>query len=89
MARSHLEFTAGTTMPRYFFHLADSSERILDPDGLELASDTTAILEATQAVRELLDEDQAQATWNGWSLQVVDEGGRVVVSIDLDEVRLH
>jgi hypothetical protein len=54
-----------------------------------LASDTTAILEATQAVRELLDEDQAQATWNGWSLQVVDEGGRVVVSIDLDEVRLH
>jgi hypothetical protein len=36
-----------------------------------------------------MDEDQGQANWNGWSLHVVEEGGRVVVSMDLDKVRLH
>ena len=75
-------------MPRFFFHLAGKSERILDPDGLELANDAAAILEASQAVRELLGEDYAQATWDGWALQIVDAGGRVIASIDLDGFRL-
>lgn len=74
-------------MPRYYFHIADKSERILDPDGLELACDKTAILEATHAVKELLDEDRAQTSWSGWSLQVVTDGDRVVGSIELDGVR--
>jgi hypothetical protein len=76
-------------MPRYFFHSADTSDRILDGDGLELPDDGAAILQATQAVREFMDEDQGQANWNGWCLHVVAEGGRVVVSMDLDKVSLH
>jgi hypothetical protein len=76
-------------LPRYFFHLVDTSERILDPEGVELADDAAALLEATQAVRELLDEDPDQTTWHGWSFQVVDQADRVVVSLDLDHIELH
>ena len=76
-------------MPRYFFHLADTSERILDPDGVEVDCEATAILAATQAVRELLDEGKGQASWNGWSLQVADEDGRILVSFDLDQLNVH
>jgi hypothetical protein len=76
-------------MPRYYFHLADTSERILDPDGVELACDKTAILEATEAVKEVLDEDHGRASWSGWCLQVVAEGDRVVGSIELGQVRPH
>jgi hypothetical protein len=76
-------------LPRYFFHLVDSSERILDPDGVELADDAAAVLEATQAVRELLDEDPDQTTWHGWRFEVVDQAARVVVTLDLDNIRLH
>jgi hypothetical protein len=54
-------------LPRYFFHLVDTRERILDPDGVELADDAAALLEATLAVRELLDEGSDQTTWQGWS----------------------
>ena len=76
-------------MPRYFFHSASTFARVSDRDGLEFVDDETAILEGTQAVRELLDEDEGQASWNGCSLQVVNEGGRVIVSLDLDDLRLH
>jgi hypothetical protein len=76
-------------LPRYFFHLVDPSERILDPDGVELADDAAALVEATQTVRELLDEDPVQTTLHGWSFQVVDEAGRVVVTLDLDNINLH
>jgi hypothetical protein len=71
-------------LPRYFFQLVDTSERILDPDGVELADDVAALLEATQAVRELLDEDPDHTTWHGWSFQVVDQAGRVVLTLDLE-----
>jgi hypothetical protein len=76
-------------LPRYFFHLLDSSERILDREGVELADDAAASVEATQALRELLDEDPDQTTWQGWSFQVVDQAGRVVVTLDLDNIKLH
>jgi hypothetical protein len=76
-------------LPRYFFHLVDTSERILDPDGVELPDDTAALLEATQAVRELLDEDRDQTTWRRWRFQVVDQAGRVVATLDLDNIKLH
>ena len=76
-------------LPRYFFHLVDTSERILDPDGVELADDAAALVEATQAVRELLDEDPDQTTWHGWSFQVVDQAGLVVVPLDLANINLH
>ena len=48
-------------MPRYFFHLCDKLERILDWDGLELADDETAVREASQAVRELRGEKEMPA----------------------------
>jgi hypothetical protein len=56
---------------------------------VELADDAAALLEATQAARELLDEDPDQTTWHGWRFQVVDEAGRVVVNLDLDNINLH
>ena len=76
-------------MPRYFFHLCEKLERILDWEGLELVDDETAVREASQAVRELLGEDEMPANWKGWSFHVVDETGRLVVAINLDESSLH
>ena len=76
-------------MPRYFFHLCDKLQRILDWDGLELADDETAVREASQAVRELRGENEMPADMKEWSFQVVDETGRLVISINLDESSLH
>ena len=75
-------------MPRFFFHLVHtSSERILDHEGVEVADNTAAVGEALQAVRGLLDEEAYPTT--GWSFQVADEAGRVLVTFDLDNMKLH
>jgi hypothetical protein len=75
-------------MPRYFFHLGHTSfERILDKEGVEVADDAAALLEALQAVRELLDEEAYPTS--GWSFQVFDETSRVLVTFDLDNLNLH
>lgn len=69
-------------MPRYFFNLVHSTERIADDDGVDLPDDGAVTLDAFRAVAEL-SEEQPPGHWDGWKIEVVDEENRVVVIVDL------
>jgi hypothetical protein len=66
-------------MPRYYFHLVDGDRRIPDEQGEVLESDDVRpeiLLHGLEKIRArsgaLIDE------WMGWSVEITDEGGRVV-----------
>ena len=73
-------------MARYYFHLADQHEIILDKDGVEAADRDEVYTEAARAIEELRRKNPAEAArWQGWRLDVTDAGGVVVFSISLAE----
>jgi hypothetical protein len=67
-----------TGMPRYFFHVQDSSLS-LDEDGTEFPDIYTAQAEAIRTSGEIL-RDMGARFWDGteWRLEVADERGRVL-----------
>ena len=68
-------------MPRYFFHVRDGDELILDHEGLELP-DPEVLDECRSVVREVLHEDEHRAELvAGRQFEIVDELGRLVVTI--------
>ncbi|WP_199556299.1 DUF6894 family protein [Sandaracinobacteroides hominis] len=73
-------------MPRYFFNF-ENSESYRDQDGVELAGDHDACIEAVKFAGEYL-HSSAQSVWDGRKLCVEarDARGRalVVISISLD-----
>jgi hypothetical protein len=70
-------------MPRYFFHLANATERIVDLQGVELIDTGRVMLEALHVVADLLE--RKEEWWGGWLLQVEDDAGTVVARIELDD----
>jgi hypothetical protein len=68
---------------KYFFHLKNHTEQILDDGGIEARSPEQAYAQATQAIQELLAEEEQASEWSGWRLEVTDRAGAVVFSIDL------
>jgi hypothetical protein len=68
-------------MPRYFFHVRDSSEHI-DEDGVELPSLDEARSQAVVAAGEAL-RDLDGKFWNGedWRMWVNDETGATVCTL--------
>lgn len=71
---------------RYYFNLTNSEATIRDEDGLEISNIETAIVRAKEAIAELRTEDVlASAEWRGWRLEIVDERGRVVHAIPLEQ----
>ena len=73
-------------MPRYFFHLLDHGTVQEDPEGTELADDTTAHTEALLAARDLLRiGDLSVRDWLGRSYEVVDGSGRLVAVVPFPE----
>lgn len=66
---------------RYFFHVRDGQD-IPDFEGTELADDEAAKAEAIAASSEMM-ADLGPKFWNhgGWEMQVVDEGGREVLTL--------
>ena len=70
-------------MPRYFFHLANATERIVDLQGVELSDTGRVMLEALHVVADLLE--RKEEWWRGWLLQVEDDAGTVVARIELDD----
>ena len=72
---------------RYFFHLVDAHDRVLDEDGVEVADTDHLRAHAQKAVEELRSEDPSAARdWRGWRLEVTDTSGAVLVTINLDPV---
>jgi hypothetical protein len=74
-------------MPRYFFHLRQSDGVSLDEEGVVLASDDQALLEALQAAREMLAEKLLNGeVVDGAKFEVVRTDGAVVATIPLRSV---
>ena len=70
---------------RCYFHLVNSHEQILDEEGLEVLNLETMECFALQALHEIREEAiQLGASWQGWRLEVVDQAGRVLLTIPLD-----
>jgi hypothetical protein len=68
---------------KYFFHLMNHTEQVLDDVDTEIRSPEQAYAPATQAIRDLLAEGEQAAEWSGWRLEVTDPAGAPVFSIDL------
>jgi hypothetical protein len=71
-------------MPRYFFHLKADTGTVVDNEGLFLNDIDRASSEILQIVDEILSEqDFDQVDICGQSLEIADETGETVLSIDL------
>ena len=75
------------TLKRYYFHLIDGTDVILDDEGIEVADLATARLEVIKAIHEFRRECPAAATeWTGWRIEVTDEMGFVALVIDVSDL---
>jgi hypothetical protein len=74
---------------RWFFHLVNGHEIILDDIGIEVPDLETAKAEAQQAISELRQEyDVAIDDWAGWRLDIVCPEGTLLYSFPLSKT-LH
>ena len=68
-------------MPRYFLHLRDSSDEILDPEGIELPSEAIAGA-ALMAARDCMAGDVIAGQLDlRYRIDVHDEAGELVHSL--------
>ncbi|MBQ0819076.1 hypothetical protein KBI52_02280 [Microvirga sp. HBU67558] len=68
-----------------YFHLVHMHERIIDEAGIEVSDVEAAHYQALKAIQELRQEGEAdEVDWSGWQLEVVDESGKVLLSIPLN-----
>ena len=73
-------------MPRYFFHVRDSSGLIEDPDGIECFDGANVRTETIGLAREVMADHIRQGLdVSGWSFEVVDEHGQHVLPLQLSE----
>jgi len=73
-------------MARYFFHLRDHTDQILDPEGLELPDIEAARAAALVAARDTLSHDILNGEIDlRYRIDVEDALGAVVYSIPLGD----
>ena len=72
---------------RVHFHLVRGNEVVEDEEGLEVADFAAAHTEALETLKELRrQEPPANADWSGWRLDIADDSGAVLASINLDAI---
>lgn len=65
-------------MPRYFLHLVDSNDVLLDPDGIDMPADAVAQA-AMKAARDCICGDVRDGTLDlRFTIEVQDENGALV-----------
>jgi hypothetical protein len=72
-------------MPRYFFNTRIGHELIVDPDGEELRDPDRAWEIARAMVLELLRSEGTSPTLLSAIIEVMDDGGEVVLEFPFDE----
>ena len=75
---------------RYFFHLVSPHEVIPDEEGVDMSIGDEALSQILQAVNEFIKEALSCDEWQGWSLEITDGIGSMVLSIpltDFDQTR--
>ncbi len=69
----------------YYFNLTDGHDVIPDEFGIEVSDDRAAMIHAFEAVEELRREaDTSPNEWEGWRLNIMDDSGRLIHSLALD-----
>lgn len=72
-------------MPRYFTHLVDGEDVLLDPDGIEMSADAVE-RHAMMNARDCIAADAREGRIDlRYRLEVHDESGRVVHSLSFAE----
>ena len=71
-------------MARYFFHLRDGEDILLDPEGIELADIEAVQKKALESARDTLSHDMKDGVLDlKYRIDVEDAGGTVVYSLHL------
>jgi hypothetical protein len=69
---------------RCYFHLINGPDIIRDTDGIEVDDVEEARTQALKAIQELRsNQEMADEDWQGWQLDVVDESGMLLFSVNL------
>ncbi|MGZ2412869.1 uncharacterized protein DUF6894 [Sphingomonas sp. F9_3S_D5_B_2] len=72
-------------MPRYFFHYVDGTDVLLDPEGVEIA-DAEIPEDVLWQARSIIAGDAMAGEINlNCSIEVKDEGGRLVHRLPFEE----
>ncbi|MFC4171384.1 DUF6894 family protein [Microvirga sp. GCM10011540] len=70
---------------RFYFHLVNLHERILDDAGVEVSDIQSARQQALKAIYELRQEAELSIDdWKGWQLEIVDTEGNIITVLPLD-----
>lgn len=65
-------------MPRFYMHLIDGSDRLLDPDGVDVAAEMVPSLALRQA-RDCMAGDVREGRLDlGYRIEVHDDSGKTV-----------
>ena len=77
-------------MARYFLHLRDGSDELLDPDGMELADMDAVRDPVLTSARDTIAGDVHQGNLDfGYRIEAEDDSGRVVHTLHFkDAVRI-
>jgi hypothetical protein len=71
---------------RFFFNLVCDDEMMIDDEGVEVRDIEHARVQAMKAIAELRQEGGADLTeWSRWRLEVLDEAGDMVFSLQLNQ----
>jgi len=69
-------------MPRYYFHIEDDGDTIVDREGIELADLDAAREEAVAGAREIMSEDVLRGrTADGRRFVITDDWGMVLAEV--------
>lgn len=67
-----------------YFNLVSSTDRIIDPEGVEVEDLESAWVQALKAIEELRSEESIDTSeWVNWRLEAMDEAGSLLFSINL------
>jgi len=73
-------------MPRFFLHLCDGADRLLDPDGIELPDVEAAKVHALRSARDTLSNELRQGRLDlRHHIDVEDAEGRVIYTLPLEQ----
>lgn len=73
-------------MPKFFLHLRDDVDQLLDPEGAEFASLEALHVTVLAAARELIASEVMRGRVNlGQRIDAEDEDGRLVESLPFNE----
>jgi hypothetical protein len=69
-------------LQRYYFHLVRGSRRIEDRTGIDLRDDAVMSVDV-EMIMQGVWPGTTEGGWDGWSVEVVDQTGRIVRTIAL------